>query len=119
VYKEYDLEKWEIQTIIQGREEDPEDPTMDYTNAYIDWSYAVKIAMQGAVARIFHKYHHRFSSTTPYYLFGERNESGRTMDQRITESPSIYWTYMTKREYNAVNMEDMLKKQILLMDKFR
>jgi hypothetical protein len=118
VYKEYDLEKWEIQTIIQGREEDPEHPTMDYTIAYIDWSYGVEIAMQGAVARIFHKHHHRFSSTTPYYLFGEHNESGRTMDQRITESPSIYWTYMTEREYNTVNMEDMLKKQILLMDKF-
>jgi hypothetical protein len=27
--------------------------------------------------------------------------------------------YMTEREYNVVNTEDMLKKQIMLMDKFR
>jgi hypothetical protein len=44
VYKEYGLEKWEIQTIIQGREGDPEDPTMDFTNAYTDWSNSVQIA---------------------------------------------------------------------------
>jgi hypothetical protein len=67
VYKEYGLEKWEIQTIIWGHEEDPKDPTMDYTNAYVDWSYLVEIAMQGAIARICYKYHNRFSSTTPYY----------------------------------------------------
>jgi hypothetical protein len=80
---------------------------------------AVEIAMQGAVARICHKYHHRFSSTTPYYLFGECNEEANTMDWRSTESHSIPRTYMTEREYINVNMENMLKKQILLMDKFR
>jgi hypothetical protein len=47
VYKEYGLEKWEIQTIIRGHIEDPEDPTMDFTNAYMDWSHSVEIAMQG------------------------------------------------------------------------
>jgi hypothetical protein len=41
MYKENGMEKWEIQTIIQGREEDPEDSTMDYTNPYIDWSGSV------------------------------------------------------------------------------
>jgi hypothetical protein len=75
--------------------------------------------MQGAVACICHKYHHRFCSTTPYYLFGERNEEGSTMDRRITESHSIPQNYMTEREYITVNTEDMLKKQILLIDKFR
>jgi hypothetical protein len=45
VYKEYGLEKWEIQTIIRGHTEDPEDPTMDFTNAYMDWSHSVEIAM--------------------------------------------------------------------------
>jgi hypothetical protein len=45
VYKEYGLENWEIQTIIQGREGDPEDPTMDFTNAYTDWSNSVEIDM--------------------------------------------------------------------------
>jgi hypothetical protein len=36
VYKEYGLEKWEIQTIIRGREADPEDQTMEFSNAYND-----------------------------------------------------------------------------------
>jgi hypothetical protein len=52
MYKENGMEKWEIQTIIRGREEDPEDPTMDYTSAYIDWSGSAEIAMQGAIAHI-------------------------------------------------------------------
>jgi hypothetical protein len=47
VYKEYGLQKWDIQTIIRGREEDPEDPTMEFTNAYTDWSRSVEIAIQG------------------------------------------------------------------------
>jgi hypothetical protein len=59
--------KWEIQTIIQGHEEDPEDPTMDYTNTYVDWSYSVEIAIQGAIACFCYKYHNHFSSTTPYF----------------------------------------------------
>jgi hypothetical protein len=87
VYMEYDLEKWEIQTIIRGREEDT---TMDYTSAYIDWSGSVEIAMQGAIACICYKYHHRFSSTTPYYQFGERDEEGCAMDRRNLETHSLF-----------------------------
>jgi hypothetical protein len=52
MYKKNGMEKWEIQTIIRGYKEDPEDPTMDYTSAYIDWSGFVEIAMQGAMAHI-------------------------------------------------------------------
>jgi hypothetical protein len=70
----------------------------------------VEIAMQGAMARICYKYHNRFSSTTPYYQFRERNEEGSAIDRRSTESHSIYQTYMTEREYNTANMDDMLKK---------
>jgi hypothetical protein len=92
---------------------------MDYTSAYIDWSGSVEIAMQGAIAQICYKYHHRFSSTTPYYLFEECNEEGSVIDRRSTESHSIPRTYMTEKEYITVNMENMLKRQILLMDKFR
>jgi hypothetical protein len=88
--------RWEIQTIIQGREEDPEDPTMDYTNTYTDWSGSVEIAMQGAIACICYKYHHRFSSTTPYYQFGERNEEGCAMDRRGLETHSFLRTYMSR-----------------------
>jgi hypothetical protein len=110
VYKEYGLEKWEIHTIIRGREDDPADPTLEYTSAYVDWSYSVEIAMRGAMARICHKHHNRFSSTTPYYHFGERNKEVSAMDRRSIEFHSLYRTYMTEREYSAVSMEDMLKK---------
>jgi hypothetical protein len=119
LYKENGMEKWEIQTIIQGCEEDSEDSTMNYTNSYIDWSGSVEIAMQGAIARICYKYHHRFSSTSPYYQFGERSEDGCAMDRRGMEDHTLFQTYMTEREYSVVNMEDMLTRQIKLMDKFR
>jgi hypothetical protein len=79
----------------------------------------VEITMQGAVARICHKYHDNIHSTYPYYYFGERNEEGSAMDRRSMEFHSMYWTYMTEREYIAVSTKDMLKKQILLMDQFR
>jgi hypothetical protein len=69
MYKENGMEKWEIQTVIRGHEEDPKDLTMDYTNTYIDWSGSVVIAMQGAIAHICYKYRHSFSSTTPYYSY--------------------------------------------------
>jgi hypothetical protein len=92
---------------------------MDYTNAYVDWSYSVEIAMQGGIVRICYKYHHLFSSTTPYYQFGERDEQGNAMDRRSSETHFLFRTDMTEREYSAVNIEDKLKKQIMLMDKFR
>jgi hypothetical protein len=79
----------------------------------------LEIAMQGAIARIWYKYHYRFSSTTPYYQFGERNEEGCAMDRRDLETHSLLRTYMTEREYSAVNTEDMLTRQIKLMDKFK
>jgi hypothetical protein len=41
------------------------------------------------------------------------------MDRRSLETHSLFRTYMTEREYIAVNIEYMLKKQIMLMDKFR
>jgi hypothetical protein len=41
------------------------------------------------------------------------------MDRRGMEDHTLIRTYMTEREYSAVNTEDMLKRQIKLMDKFR
>jgi hypothetical protein len=41
------------------------------------------------------------------------------MDRRDWETHSLLRTYMTEREYSAVNAEDMLTRQIKLMDKFR
>jgi hypothetical protein len=79
----------------------------------------VEIAMKGAVARLCHKYHNRLCLATPYYLFGERNEEGSAMDRRSTESYFIPQTYMTEKEYITINTENMLKRQILLMEKLR
>jgi hypothetical protein len=50
---------------------------------------------------------------------GERNEEGCAMDRRGVETHTLFWTYMTEREYSAVNTEDMLTRKIKLMDKFR
>jgi hypothetical protein len=41
------------------------------------------------------------------------------MDRRGLETHSILQTYMTEREYSAVNTEEMLTRQIKLTDKFR
>jgi hypothetical protein len=41
------------------------------------------------------------------------------MDRRDLETHSLLRTYMTEREYSVVNTEDMLTRQIKLMDKFR
>jgi hypothetical protein len=41
------------------------------------------------------------------------------MDRRDLETHSLLRTYMTEREYSVINTEDMLTRQIKLMDKFR
>jgi hypothetical protein len=44
-YKEYGMEKWLIQTTIQGRLDEEGESTMEYTEAYVDWRYSVEIAI--------------------------------------------------------------------------
>jgi hypothetical protein len=118
-YKEYGMEKWLIQTTILGRLDEAEGTSMEYTEAYIEWNFSVEIAMQGAIARICCKYHDFIPRTSAYWMFGEHSKEGNPVDCRGQEFHSICQSYFTEREYNIVNLEDMLKKQISVMDQFR
>jgi regulator of replication initiation timing len=118
-YKEHGTEKWLIQTTIQGRHDEPEDPTMQYTKAYVDWDHSVEIAMQGAIAHICHKYHDNIPMTSGLYYFGEHIEEGNAIDRRGEEAHSYCRTYFTERDHSIVRLENMLKKQISIMDSFR
>jgi hypothetical protein len=81
-YKEYGIEKWLIQTTIQGRLDEDGDSTMEYTEAYMEWNFSVEIAMQGAIARICGKYHYLIPLTSAYGIFGERSGEGYPVDRR-------------------------------------
>jgi hypothetical protein len=118
-YKEYGLEKWLIQTTIQGRLDEEGESTMEYTEAYVDWRYSVEIAMQGAIARIRHKYRAHIPRPSAYRMIGERSVGGHVVDRRDQEFHSLLRGYLTERERCTVNLEDMLKKQIIHQDKFR
>jgi hypothetical protein len=92
---------------------------MEYTEAYIDWNFSVKIAMQGTIARICHKYRDLIPLTSAYGMFGERSEGEYPIDRRGQEFHSLLRAYLFERECCLVNLEDMLKKQIHNMDQFR
>ena len=115
-YKEYGLEKWLIQTTIQGRLDEEGESTMEYTEAYVDWRYSVEIAMQGAIARIRHKYRAHIPRPSAYGMIGERSVGGHVVDRRGQEFHSLLRGYLTERERCTVNLEDMLKKQIINQD---
>ncbi|KAK1646523.1 hypothetical protein QYE76_064328 [Lolium multiflorum] len=76
LYNEHDVEAWSIKTFIPGSDDDLDDPGMTYTDVYPDWTNSVEIAIQGAIARIRHKFHRKIPPTSPYYQFGERAENG-------------------------------------------
>jgi hypothetical protein len=118
-YKEYGLEKWLIQTTIQGRLDEEGESMMEYTEAYVDWRYSVEIAMQGAIARIRHKYGAHIPRPSAYGMIGERSVGGHVVDRRGQEFHSLLRGYLTERERCTVNLEDMLKKQIINQDRFR
>jgi hypothetical protein len=118
-YKEYGMEKWLIQTTIQGRLDEEGESTMEYTKPYVDWRFSVEIAMQGAIARIHHKYRALIPYPSPYGMFGERSVGGLDVDRRGQEFHSLLRGYLTERERCSVNLEDMLKKQIINQDQFR
>jgi hypothetical protein len=101
-YKENGTEKWLIQTTIQGRQDEPDDATMQYIDAYIDWDHSVDIAMQGAIAPICHKYHDDIPTTLGFFYFGERTEGGNPIDCRGEEDHSFCCTYFTEREHSSV-----------------
>src|SRR4051812_32313470 len=67
ISRECGFEKWRIKTTIPGRTADPEDQGMQYLEYYPDWTYSMYMAMQGTIARIYHKYHDRIHRTSPYF----------------------------------------------------
>src|SRR4051812_9536397 len=94
----------------------------EYSEEYLDWDFSIDMAMQGAIARICHKYHDLIPRTSAYFQFGERTEDGRPFDRTGTDKWSIIHQYMVEREYSTVGMEDVLRGQMdgieKLMDKY-
>src|SRR3954468_1097959 len=121
LYREHDLAKWEIKTVIPKHDDNPSDVNMEYSEEYPDWDFSIDMAMQGAFAHIYHKYHDRIPRTSAYFQFGERTEDGRPFDHTGTDKWSIIHQYMVEREYSIVGMEDVLRGQMdgieKLMDK--
>src|SRR4051812_19864144 len=122
LYREHALAKWEIKTVIPKRTDDPSDVNMEYSEEYPDWDFSIDMAMQGAIARICHKYHDRIPQTSAYFQGGERTEDRRPFDSTGTDKWSIIHQYMVEREYSIVGMEDILRAQMdgieKLMDKY-
>src|SRR3954452_22757807 len=121
LYREHDLAKWEIKTVIPKRTDDPSDVNMEYSEEYPDWDFSIDMVMQGAIACIFHKYHDHIPRTSAYFQFGERTEDGRPFARTRTDKWSIIHQYMVESEYSTVGMEDVLRGQMdgieKLMDK--
>jgi hypothetical protein len=116
LYQEHGIEAWTIKTFIPGSDADPDDPDMTYTEVYPDWVNSVEIAMQGAIARICHKFRHMIPPTSPYYNFGERTEDGTPVDRTEEENHTVCRLHLTEREFVSANTELLLKKQVTLMD---
>ena len=115
LYQEHGIEAWMIKTFISGSSEDPDDSDMTYTEVYPDWLNSVEIVMQGAIARICHKFHHMIPPTSPYYNFGERKEDGTPVDRTAEEDHTVCRAHLTEREFVSANTELLLKKQVALM----
>lgn len=113
---ERDLEKWEIKTYIPGRTANPEDEGMEYAEEYPDWDYSIDVAMQGDIARICHKYHHRIPRTSAYFQFGERTEDGHPVDREGTDRWSLIHRYEIEREFSAAGMENLMRRQLAGID---
>ncbi|KAK1608483.1 hypothetical protein QYE76_032156 [Lolium multiflorum] len=112
LYQEHGIEAWAIKTFIPGSDADPDDLDMTYTEVYPDWINSVEIAMQGAIARICHKFRPMIPPTSPYYKFGERTEDGTPVDRTGEEAHSVTRSHLTEREFVSANTELLLKKQV-------
>ena len=112
ICRESGLEKWRIRTTIPGRTADPEDEGMKYSEYYPDWTYSVDMAMQGAIARICHKYHDRIPRTSAYSQFGERTEEGDPVEREGADRWTIIHRYLMEREFSTANMENLLRVQL-------
>jgi hypothetical protein len=119
LYQEHGTEVWMIKTFISGSVVDPDDPDMMYTEVYPDWPNSVEIAIQGAIARICHKFHQVIPPTSPYYNFGEHTEDGTPVDRSAEEDQTGCRAYLTEREFLSSSIEKLLRKQIAIMDEAR
>ncbi|KAK1610264.1 hypothetical protein QYE76_033937 [Lolium multiflorum] len=119
LYKEHGTEAWSIKTFIPGSDDDPEDPSMTYSEVYPDWEKSVEIAIQGAIARIRHKFHCMIPPTSPYYHFGERSEDGTPLRRTGTRDDTMCRTYMAEREFVSASSEKLLKRQTTLVGEAR
>ena len=116
VYCDYNgAEKWLITTLIQGRIVDDGDPEMLYTEAYPDWSISVGMAIHGAISRICYKYRSHVTHGSAYRLFGERNEAGDPIDRGNQHNTAIR-THFMEREALSVSTEELLQRQIAVID---
>ncbi|XP_071683404.1 uncharacterized protein [Lolium perenne] len=119
LYKEHDTEAWLIKTFIPGSDDDLDDPGMTYSDIYPDWENSVEIAIQGAIARIRHKFHRKIPPTSPYYQFGERAGDGTPLRRMGARNESVCRNYMIEREFVSANSEMLLKRQTTLVTEAR
>ncbi|XP_071683495.1 uncharacterized protein [Lolium perenne] len=92
---------------------------MTYSDVYPDWMSFVEIAIQGAIARIRHKFHCKIPPTSPYYQFGERSEDSTPLRRMGTRNNSVCRNYMIDREFVSANSEMLLKSQTALVGEAR
>ena len=119
LYKEHDTEAWLIKTFIPGSDDDLDDPGMTYSDIYPDWENSVEIAIQGAIARIRHKFHRKIPPTSPYYQFGERAGDGTPLRRIGARNESVCRNYMIEREFVSANTEMLLRRQTTLVTEAR
>jgi hypothetical protein len=92
------VERWEIETTIEGRLVQPVTDTVVYLKTYPDWEDGVVMAMQEALARIVYRYENDIDEDSDIQYFGRRNSAGicfRTKGNR----EGMTWT--------AIQFEDM------------
>ena len=116
---EYGLEEWNIKTFIPGSGDDPSDADMEYSDDYPDWDYSIDVAMQGAIARICHKYHDQILRTSAYRQFGERTADGEAVYRSETETMTLTHRYHAEREFSAAGMEHLMRVQLRGIDKLK
>ncbi|KAK1644055.1 hypothetical protein QYE76_061860 [Lolium multiflorum] len=92
------VERWEIETTIEGRLVQPTTDTVVYLKTYPDWEDGVVMAMQEALARIVYRYRNDIDEDSDIQHFGHRSSAGfciRTKGNR----EGMTWT--------AIQFEDM------------
>ena len=74
--------------------------------------------MQGAIARVFHKYRTSIPLDSPFRQFGTRREDGRVFF-RHGDSQTLTLSYLHEREVGSTKMELMLRAQVAVMDELK